>query len=296
MQKGEKMSEEQRKKISDSNKATHKKIGKPYYQAFGNDNPACRKEVRDRIANTVKSLWEKGVYKTRINGMTNRKGFDHPNYSPESEMKFRYKKYLSKIQDVSKCSHCGKTNAKIDVHHIDEHHDNWLITNLEPLCVQCHKFFHIRYYVQPYVTIGKIFDMECCHQLNLYPGKCQRYHGHTYQMEIRIRKRIHPQTGMVMDYGVLKDVVNEFVIEKLDHFDLNKKIPFQTTAENMIFWIWKQLEEKALLKGLVKISLKETKNSIAVLTWQDVLEYEKQMLYFDEQGKNRKIVEDTDEN
>ena len=56
-------------------------------------------------------------------------------------------------------------------------------------------------------------------------------------------------------------------------------MPFQTTAENMIFWMWKQLEEQALLKGLYEITLNETKNSQVSLNYKFVLEYERKLLY-----------------
>ena len=194
-------------------------------------------------------------------------------------MKYQFHNYLSKFQNVTKCSLCGKTNTKIDVHHVDENHENYSITNLEPLCVQCHQLFHYKNFKQPYCTIAKEFDMECCHKLFFYDGKCSRFHGHTYTLFVSMKKRIHPKTGMVMDYGELKRKVNKFVIEELDHFDLNTKMPFQTTAENMIFWIWKQLEEKAFIKGLSEISLYETKTSRCTITQKDVFEYERNLLY-----------------
>ena len=245
-------------------------------------NPAKRKDVKEKISKTVKQCWEEGKYDTRINGMINKTKFKHHNYSPETEMKYRFHQYLSKFQDVNSCSICN-SKKKIDVHHIDENHKNWLITNLEPLCVQCHKKFHLERLKQPYITIGKLFTIEACHNLYNYKGKCKRFHGHSYHLEIQIKKRINPDTGMVMDYGKLKEIVNKYVIEKLDHFYLNDIMSFNTTAENMIFWIWKELEIKGCVKGLKKIMLKETDNSVCILEDKDILEYEKNLLWKDKE-------------
>lgn len=286
MEKGQKMTEEQKQQIRKSNKKTYQEKG-PYFQAFGADNPATDPVVRKKISNTVKKLWADGKYKERINGMLGKTGVLHPNFSPYSEIKHQTSKYLSHFHDIDVCFDCSakRKDTKIDVHHIDEDHSNFLITNLEPLCVMCHQKYHIHHRYQPYVTIGKEFMFESCHQLFHHPGKCKRHHGHSYFLVVKIKKRINPDTGMVLDFGILKKIINDTVIEKLDHFNLNDKMDFQTTAENMLFWIWKQLEIEGKLKGLNKILLKETRSSMAEITYKDVLEYEKKLI-------DKKFLED----
>jgi len=272
-----------RKSLKKHHEERREKNLKPYHQAFGKDNPACNPDVKKKISNTVKKLWKDGQYEKRINGMLGKTGNKHHNYSPLTEPKFRFNKYLSNFQDITKCNCCGKIKKTINVHHIDEDHENFLITNLEPLCVKCHQLFHVKHFKQPYVTIRKEFVMESCHQLFFYNGPCGCMHGHSYKLFVSVKKRINPKTGMVMDFKELKNIVNEFVINKLDHYNLNDKMEFQTTAENMIYWIWKQLEEKALLKGLQEVTLYETKTSRCTITNKDVLEYETSLLYEDKE-------------
>lgn len=70
-------------------------------------------------------------------------------------------------------------------------------------------------------------------------GKCSlpHYHGHNYEVEIRVVGEVDPLTGYVMDMKVLSDLVNEIVIERFDHRNLNVDTEeFRTlnpTAENI---------------------------------------------------------------
>ena len=67
---------------------------------------------------------------------------------------------------------------------------------------------------------------------------------------------------MVMDFGDLKKIVNEHVIDKLDHKMINDVMgDINPTAENMCLWIWEALEKHGHLKGLYEIELWETENS-----------------------------------
>ena len=78
-------------------------------------------------------------------------------------------------------------------------------------------------------------------------GKCSlpNFHGHNYELEIKVVGDIDPVTGFVMDLKVLSDLVNEKVIEKFDHKNLNldteefrQLIP---TAENIAVVIYELL-------------------------------------------------------
>ena len=70
-------------------------------------------------------------------------------------------------------------------------------------------------------------------------GKCSlpHYHGHNYELEIRVSGEIDPVTGFVMDLKELSDLISEKVLEKFDHKNLNldteefKKL--NPTAENI---------------------------------------------------------------
>lgn len=70
-------------------------------------------------------------------------------------------------------------------------------------------------------------------------GKCSlpHYHGHNYELEIKVVGEVDPVTGFVMDLKLLSDLVNEKVLERFDHKNLNIDTEeFKTlnpTAENI---------------------------------------------------------------
>jgi 6-pyruvoyltetrahydropterin/6-carboxytetrahydropterin synthase len=158
----------------------------------------------------------------------------------------------------------------MNIHHIDEDRNNFLPSNLEPLCVPCHTHFHYKLQKQPFVTVGKIFTFAAAHKLPNYEGACSRWHGHEWSLEIQVMKRIDKETGMVIDFSALKKIVTEWVINNFDHSSINDVIK-NPTAENMLIWIWEILMFDAHLKGMESISLWETPSSKATLTKQGML-------------------------
>ena len=78
-------------------------------------------------------------------------------------------------------------------------------------------------------------------------GKCSlpNYHGHNYELEIKVIGEIDEETGYVMDLKKLSDVVNERVLERFDHRNLNLDVEeFKTlnpTAENIAVVIYNRL-------------------------------------------------------
>lgn len=91
-------------------------------------------------------------------------------------------------------------------------------------------------------------------------------HGHTYLLEVSVTGKINNKTGMIIDFGVLKKVVNDLIIEKLDHRYLNDIID-NPTAENIVRWIWnilyKTLKEQDA--ELFMLKLWETPTSSATM-------------------------------
>ena len=236
---------------------------------MGNDNPAKRPEVREKISNTVKSKWEAGAYKDRINGMLGILGEMSPQFKPEIHTltyfaEHEYKEFLSIFQPVDKCSRCHVTEPDriINVHHIDENHKNFLPSNLDPLCVPCHMSYHYELQKGPFVSIIKEFTFASAHHLPNYNGKCANLHGHEWKLEIDIRKRVDKKTGMVMDFSTLKEIVNKSVIDVFDHHLLNEFIQMPT-AENLLVRIWDMLMFGPFLKGINSIKLWESKDSFA---------------------------------
>ena len=78
-------------------------------------------------------------------------------------------------------------------------------------------------------------------------GKCNlpNYHGHNYELIVKVIGEIDPETGYVMDMKVLSDLIAENVLERFDHKNLNEDVPeFKTlnpSAENISIVIFKIL-------------------------------------------------------
>lgn len=80
-------------------------------------------------------------------------------------------------------------------------------------------------------------------------GKCANphYHGHNYNLEVKVTGEVDPETGYVIDLKILNEMINEQIIERFDHKNLNIEVdPFQTmipSSENICIQIWKILRE-----------------------------------------------------
>lgn len=60
------------------------------------------------------------------------------------------------------------------------------------------------------MTISKDIKFDCAHMLSNYEGKCANLHGHTYHGTVILEGDINPDTGMLLDYNTIKDVVDVF--------------------------------------------------------------------------------------
>ncbi|ADD03269.1 6-pyruvoyl tetrahydropterin synthase and hypothetical protein [Thermoanaerobacter italicus Ab9] len=122
------------------------------------------------------------------------------------------------------------------------------------------------------MKVTKIFTFDSAHNLVNYNGKCEELHGHTYKLEVTVEGKPDGE-GMVIDFVKLKEIVNEKVVKKLDHKYLNEVLGFNTTCENILLWMWKELE--AVLKGdnyhLYKLRLWETPTSFTEITKKDLV-------------------------
>ena len=95
-------------------------------------------------------------------------------------------------------------------------------------------------------------------------GKCNlpHYHGHNYELIVKITGGPDPQTGYVMDMKILSDLVKDKVVEKFDHRNLNlDTVEFKNlnpTAENIAIVIYDLLRPWIDSKFDLKITLFET--------------------------------------
>ena len=96
-------------------------------------------------------------------------------------------------------------------------------------------------------------------------GKCcnENWHGHNFELHVTIKGNPDPDTGFIFDAKKLGSVIQESIIEKLDHRNLNLDVDFMAgklcSIENLIIGIWNELE-KALPSAakLYRLKLVET--------------------------------------
>lgn len=107
----------------------------------------------------------------------------------------------------------------------------------------------------------KEFEFDAAHNLIHYHGKCERLHGHTYKMVVKL-EGIPDSEGMIYDFVELKKIVKEKVVDRFDHAYLNDIIP-QPSAENIAIFVWNELvhEIKRDNCKLYEVEIWETKTS-----------------------------------
>jgi|SRR5688572_24118677 6-pyruvoyltetrahydropterin/6-carboxytetrahydropterin synthase len=98
-------------------------------------------------------------------------------------------------------------------------------------------------------------------------GKCNNpnFHGHNYELVVKVTGEPDPQTGYVIDLKVLSDLVQAEVLEKLDHKNLNLDTPFfkelNPTAENICIVIYDLLRAKIEPQFDLQVRLYETERN-----------------------------------
>jgi 6-pyruvoyltetrahydropterin/6-carboxytetrahydropterin synthase len=98
-------------------------------------------------------------------------------------------------------------------------------------------------------------------------GKCNyvNYHGHNYELIVKVIGEIDPKTGYVIDLKILSDLINQNVIEKFDHKNLNlDTIEFKDlnpTAENIAMVIYNLIRNKLDKQYELKVVLYETERN-----------------------------------
>lgn len=132
------------------------------------------------------------------------------------------------------------------------------------------------------MKISKDFRWEMGHRLQCHKGKCYNLHGHSYKMQTEFTGEIDKNSGMVLDYFDVKDIVGP-IVDKLDHtvivwekdsalIDMLKKLnsahvimPFETTAENLVTYFLGEISKANLPSEISKIKVRvcETENTYA---------------------------------
>lgn len=137
------------------------------------------------------------------------------------------------------------------------------------------------------IRITKIFTFETAHVLYNYDGKCKNMHGHSYKLFVTVKgtpiNDINDvKNGMVVDFGDIKKIVKEEIVDVWDHAvllnaltphkelgeDLAQKghkvieCNYQPTCENMLYEIAEKIKNKLPYHvQLAYLKLHETENS-----------------------------------
>ena len=99
-------------------------------------------------------------------------------------------------------------------------------------------------------------------------GKCSNpnWHGHNYVLEVTVAGEPDPETGFVIDLKILKNIINENVLSKVDHKNLNIETDFMAdiipSAENIAKGIFNVLKDKLPSGRLYSVKLFETEKNI----------------------------------
>jgi 6-pyruvoyltetrahydropterin/6-carboxytetrahydropterin synthase len=98
-------------------------------------------------------------------------------------------------------------------------------------------------------------------------GKCNNanFHGHNYELVVRITGEIDPVTGYVIDMKVLSRIIKEKILNKFDHKNLNLDTEafkdINPTAENIAVVIYNILREELKKDYTIKVWLYETERN-----------------------------------
>jgi len=122
------------------------------------------------------------------------------------------------------------------------------------------------------VSVCKTFSFDSAHYLPNYLGKCRNLHGHHWVLEVEVEGPVNPASGMVIDFARLKILVNNTVVDLLDHTclnDLDQSFSENPTCENILMQIWARLvfaEDRPVSVSLKRLRLYETPDSYAEIT------------------------------
>lgn len=140
------------------------------------------------------------------------------------------------------------------------------------------------------VRITKQFDFEMAHALWNYDGACRNLHGHSYRLFVTVtgypvNDRKNPKDGMLIDFGLLKEIVYKTITKDLDHaLMISREVPeeyysslenlvkrihvvdYQPTCENMVADFAVRISEK-LPPGIELYSLRLHETATSYAEW-----------------------------
>lgn len=116
----------------------------------------------------------------------------------------------------------------------------------------------------------RMFRQEWPDEVNLRVfGKCSNpnWHGHNYVLWVTIKGEPSEEYGFVMNINILKQIILDKVINKIDHRNLNLEVDFMkgriATTENLAVAIWHELKPAIEKEGAILycVKIEETENN-----------------------------------
>ncbi len=111
----------------------------------------------------------------------------------------------------------------------------------------------------------RLYNPDWTHERNLEEfGICTspNFHGHNYDMEVKVTGEVDPVTGMVINLKTLSDLIKREIEDRFDHKNLNLDTDefreLNPTAENICYVIWQILRENLDQKFDLTVRLYET--------------------------------------
>lgn len=100
-------------------------------------------------------------------------------------------------------------------------------------------------------------------------GKCSNpnWHGHNYELFVTVKGKVNPETGYLVDLKALSKIIDQHIIQPLDHKNVNLDVSFtkgvMASTENIAISIWNELQPhiKDLDCHLHKVKIQETENN-----------------------------------
>lgn len=155
----------------------------------------------------------------------------------------------------------------------------------------CERFFD----QHEQATVVKELVFDSAHFITDHPDKCVNLHGGRYAMNVKVKDYIDPLTGFVLDYGYLKRIAKQKIVDELDHHNLNyvtAELSWRSSTELLNIFIWEKLIE--YLPGLTELQIYETSQSHCTFVGPSLDELQKKgksslLRYFvsDELGKSQ---------
>ncbi len=135
------------------------------------------------------------------------------------------------------------------------------------------------------IRITREFSFEMAHALEGYDGACSQIHGHSYRLRVTLRGRpgsSGPKSGMLMDFGELKALVERVILARFDHtlllrdaatvqalgkkFERVEAVDYQPTCENLIARFAVMLQDE-LPAGVELLSLRLHETAASFAEW-----------------------------